>query len=101
MIESESKEERAAIGETLKALGEEINEVEEMLAQVDEPAPDGPDAGDKGDNSRQLDPIATFKMRDQNRLLLKTVMIRRNTAARLWTLFAGALKFLLKCARMK
>lgn len=65
MIESENKEERAAIGETLKALGEEINEVEEMLAQVDEPAPNGPDAGDKGDNSRQLDPIATFKMRDQ------------------------------------
>ena len=32
MIESENKEERAAIGETLKALGEEINEVEEMLA---------------------------------------------------------------------
>lgn len=71
MIESENKEERAAIGETLKALGEEINEVEEMLAQVDEPAPDGPDAGDKGDNSRQLDPIATFKMRDQKPAAVK------------------------------
>lgn len=65
MIESENKEERAAIGETLKALGEEINEVEEMLAQVDEPAPDGSDAGGNGDNARQLDPIATFKMRNQ------------------------------------
>ena len=65
MIESESKEERAAIGETLKALGEEITEVEEMLAQVDEPAPGEPDTGDNGNNARQLDPIATFKMRDQ------------------------------------
>lgn len=65
MIESESKEERAAIGETLKALGEEITEVEEMLAQVDEPATGEPAAGDNGNNARQLDPIATFKVRDQ------------------------------------
>ena len=71
MIESENKEERAAIGETLKAHGEEINEVEDMLAQVDEPAPVWPDAGDKGDNSRQLDPIATFKMRDQKPAAVK------------------------------
>ena len=31
MIESDNKEERAAIGETLKALGEEITEIEKML----------------------------------------------------------------------
>ncbi len=38
MIESESKEERAAIGETLSKLAEEIREVEGMLADVDQPA---------------------------------------------------------------
>lgn len=38
MIESDSKEERAAIGETLSALANEIREIEEMLAEIDEPA---------------------------------------------------------------
>lgn len=64
MIESENKEERAAIGETLKALGEEINEVEEMLAQVDEPA-----TGDNGasgdDGKRKLDVLSTLDLRSQ------------------------------------
>ena len=64
MIESENKEERAAIGETLKALGEEINEVEEMLAQVDEPAPD--DDGAPGeDGKRKLDVLSTLDLRSQ------------------------------------
>lgn len=64
MIESENKEERAAIGETLKALGEEINEVEEMLAQVDEPAPG--DAGAPGeDGKRKLDVLSTLDLRSQ------------------------------------
>jgi HK97 family phage major capsid protein len=38
LIESDSKEERAAIGETLKAISDEIAELETMLAEVDEPA---------------------------------------------------------------
>ena len=38
LIESDNKEERAAIGETLSALADEIREVEEMLASVDQPA---------------------------------------------------------------
>lgn len=38
LIESDSKEERAAIGETLSKLAEEIREVEGMLADVDQPA---------------------------------------------------------------
>lgn len=64
MIESENKEERAAIGETLKALGEEINEVEEMLAQVDEPATGGNGAsGDDG--KRKLDVLSTLDLRSQ------------------------------------
>lgn len=41
MIDSDTKEERAAIGETLKALGDEIAELEKMLAEVDEPAEGG------------------------------------------------------------
>ena len=38
LIESDSKEERAAIGETLTKLAEEIAELEAMIAEVDEPA---------------------------------------------------------------
>lgn len=45
LIESDSKEERAAIGETLKKLGDEIKEVEDMLNEIDEPA-DGGEGGD-------------------------------------------------------
>ena len=64
MIESEDKEERAAIGETLKALGEEINEVEEMLAQVDEPAP-GENGAPGDDGKRKLDVLSTLDLRSQ------------------------------------
>lgn len=38
LIESDSKEERAAIGETLSKLAEEIRDVEGMLDEIDEPA---------------------------------------------------------------
>ena len=38
LIESDSKEERAALGETLTALAAEISEIEAMLAEIDEPA---------------------------------------------------------------
>ena len=38
MIESDSKEERAAIGETLAALAAEIKDCEELLSEMDEPA---------------------------------------------------------------
>lgn len=49
LIESDNKEERAAIGETLSALAKEISDVEEMLANVDEPAAAGA-AETAGDN---------------------------------------------------
>lgn len=70
MIESDSKEERAAIGETLAKLGEEIAEVEAMLAEVDEPAT-GDDMSDsasakeggEGDN-RGFNPVGTMTMRN-------------------------------------
>ena len=51
LINSDSKEERAAIGETLKALSAEIADVEEMLKKVDEPAP-APDGGDDGQRKK-------------------------------------------------
>lgn len=38
MVESETKEERQAIGETLKALRDEINELEAVEKEMDEPA---------------------------------------------------------------
>lgn len=45
LIESESKEERTAIGETLNKLAEEIRDVEAMLDEVDEPAAEPAAAG--------------------------------------------------------
>lgn len=63
LIESDNKEERAAIGETLMALADEIKEVEDMLAQVDEPAADSAPA-DGGDNGqRSFNPVSTMQMR--------------------------------------
>ena len=65
MIECDSKDERAAIGETLKALGEEIAEIENMLADIDEPVGDGEGGDGEGGNGegRALNPIATMQMR--------------------------------------
>ena len=44
LIESESKEERAEVGETLKSLQNEIAEVERWLKDMDKPAEDAPAA---------------------------------------------------------
>lgn len=68
MIECENKEERAAIGETLKKLGEEIAEIESMIADVDEPAKGGDGAGARTDDGndgegRGLNVISTMTMR--------------------------------------
>lgn len=60
MIDSDSKEERAAIGETLSKLEEEIAEVEAMLAEIDEPAP-GQDEG--GEEGRGLNVLGTMQTR--------------------------------------
>lgn len=60
MIECDNKEERAAIGETLKALTAEIADVESMIAQIDEPA----DEDNKGgDESRKFSPVAAMQTR--------------------------------------
>jgi HK97 family phage major capsid protein len=69
LIECENREERAAIGETLSALGEEIAEIETMLAEMDEPASangngegEGASANGNGEG-RGLTPIATMQTR--------------------------------------
>ena len=69
MIESDSKEERAAIGETLAALAEEIAEIETMLAEVDAPAEDAPteeaSANENNNNDeRGINVMATMTMRN-------------------------------------
>lgn len=65
LIESDSKEERAAIGDTLKALAAEIKEIEDMLAEVDEPADEPAAASADTDENveRGLDVMATLDTR--------------------------------------
>ena len=66
LIESDSKEERASIGETMRALMEEIQEAEAQLAQLD--ADDNGDNGDNGGDDtqaasaegRNFNPVAAF-----------------------------------------
>lgn len=68
LIESDSKEERAAIGETLTKLAEEIAEVEAMLAEVDEPA-EAPTEENKNNNKgdeRNMNVLATMEQRSAN-----------------------------------
>lgn len=57
LINSESKEERAEIGETLKTLAAEIAAVEEQLSSIDEPA------GGEGGEGRGLNVLSTLEMR--------------------------------------
>lgn len=62
IVDEENKETRAALGETLKALKEDIAECEEMLAQVDEPA-GGEGAEGASADSRGLSVVATQQTR--------------------------------------
>lgn len=48
LIESDTKEERAAIGETLKSLGEEIADVQKLLEDADKPQDEQPNPEDEG-----------------------------------------------------
>lgn len=66
MIESESKEERAAIGDTLKALEQEIAEVEEMLKDVDKPV-DEQENDEAQDEARGLKTLGAFDVRKANK----------------------------------
>ena len=49
IIESDNKEERAQIGETLKKLSEEIKQADDALAEMDSEDDTGSDGGDGGD----------------------------------------------------
>lgn len=63
MIESDNKEQRAAIGETLSKLGEEITELETMLAEVDDPA--GNEGGnDGGSEGRGMNVMGAMQQRN-------------------------------------
>ena len=72
IIDSDDKEERAALGETLSALAEEIRNVEEMLADIDKPADEGAPAAasdnhDNNDNNeRGMKVMETMDMRKQD-----------------------------------
>lgn len=73
IIDSEDKEERAALGETLSALAEEIRNVEEMLADIDKPADEGAPAAASdnpnntdNNNERGMKVMETMDMRKQD-----------------------------------
>lgn len=67
MIESESKEERAAIGETLASLGKEIADVEAMLKEVDEPAEPAAEGDNPTGEGRQMNILATLEAKKEDR----------------------------------
>lgn len=63
LVESDNREERAAIGETLKALAAEIADVEAMLAEIDEPAEENKEENE-GDE-RKMNVLSTVETRAQ------------------------------------
>lgn len=62
LIASDVKEERAAIGETLKKLEQEIKDCEDLLANVDEPASE-PNPTDEGEG-RKMNIMDTIEQRN-------------------------------------
>ena len=68
LIDCDDKEQRAAIGETLSALAKEIADVEEMLADVDQPAEPAaasadPETNPENNNERGMKVMETLDMR--------------------------------------
>ena len=70
LVDCDDKEQRAAIGETLSALAEEIRNIEEMLADVDQPAEQeaarDETETDDNNNERGMNVMATMDMRTEN-----------------------------------
>lgn len=66
MIDADSKEERAAIGETLAALEQEIAEVKALLDEVDEPAAgnNGEGDGNSSGEGRSFNVLSTMQTRN-------------------------------------
>lgn len=63
LIAEADAEARAALGETLNALRDDINEAEEMLAEVDAPANNEGNEGGEG-NERHFNPAQAMQMRN-------------------------------------
>lgn len=63
IVNEEDKEARAAMGETLKALKDDIAEAENMIAQLDEPAEDEGEGDGEGApaEGRAFNPVAAVK----------------------------------------
>lgn len=67
LITEENAETRAALGETLKALRDDITECEEMLAEIDAPAKEeNPAENGEGGEGRSIDIIGGMQMRNGN-----------------------------------
>lgn len=67
LIESDSKEERAAIGKTLEALEQEIADIRAMVADVDAPAEETPTEENKDENKgdeRKMNILGTMETRN-------------------------------------
>lgn len=70
LIDSDDKEQRAAIGETLSKLAEEIADVEAMLADIDQPAEQeaaGENHDTENNNERGMKIMETMDMRTDNK----------------------------------
>lgn len=63
LIAEADAEARAALGETLNALRDDINEAEEMLAEVDAPANNEGNEGGEG-GERHFNPVQAMQMRN-------------------------------------
>lgn len=63
LINGETKEERAAIGETLAKLAQEIADCEAMLVEMDEPAENSEEAPE-GEGERKLNVAETIEIRN-------------------------------------
>lgn len=67
LIESDNKEERAAIGETMTALDAEIRSLQEMLESIDKPAEPAADTGsDNNKNERGMNVMDTMRTDNNN-----------------------------------
>ena len=60
IVSEEDKEARAAMGETLKALKDDIAEAENMIAQLDEPADDDNGGEEASAEGRKFNPVAAM-----------------------------------------
>lgn len=70
LIDTDDKEQRAALGETLSKLADEIRDLEEMLKDVDQPAEQQAASADteetENNNERGMNVMATMDMRNEN-----------------------------------